>query len=242
VITGKDKLIAVGDNGIFLDARLVLDEAERLVGIADGRITALVGENGQPLSNKEDADAEGLALLPNGDRLVSFERHHRILLYPAGGGPPYLVPAPDVVFPPNSGMEALTADTATGADAYRVGAESTGDTWTCRLSRPMCTEGAAVAMPEAFSLVAMHHLPGTRTAYLLRAFDPAQGTRVILTVVGAGTVVGRLDIAPPMTIDNFEGLAAVSGPGGRVRFYLISDDNFNDAQRTLLLAFDWQPR
>ena len=28
---------------------------------------------------------------------------------------------------------------------------------------------------------------------------------------------------------------------GSVRFYLLSDDNFQSSQRTLLLAFDWKP-
>ena len=45
-----------------------------------------------------------------------------------------------------------------------------------------------------------------------------------------------------------EGIAAVSGPNGAVRLYLISDDNFDNSntvfiggQRTLLMAFDWTP-
>ena len=42
-------------------------------------------------------------------------------------------------------------------------------------------------------------------------------------------------------MDNFEGLAALPGKAGVVRFYLISDDNFSSSQRTLLLAFDWKP-
>ncbi|WP_257814791.1 hypothetical protein [Phenylobacterium sp. J367] len=42
-------------------------------------------------------------------------------------------------------------------------------------------------------------------------------------------------------------MAAVPGPAGRIRFYLISDDNFGafagapTDQRTLLMAFDWTP-
>jgi hypothetical protein len=59
---------------------------------------------------------------------VSFERRHRILLYPAGGGVPRRVPAPEEVFPPNGGMEALAADPEAGEDAYLVGAEVSGST------------------------------------------------------------------------------------------------------------------
>jgi hypothetical protein len=41
-----------------------------------------------------------------------------------------------------------------------------------------------------------------------------------------------------VTIDNFEGIAAKQMPDGRVRLYIISDDNFSDSQRTLLMVFD----
>jgi hypothetical protein len=51
-----------------------------------------------------------------------------------------------------------------------------------------------------------------------------------------------MDMAAPLTVDNFEGVAAVSRSDGGVRFYLLSDDNGDASQRTLLLAFDWQPR
>ena len=41
--------------------------------------------------------------------------------------------------------------------------------------------------------------------------------------------------------DPFEAIAAVPAKDGSVRFYLLSDDNFQSSQRTLLLAFDWKP-
>lgn len=55
-------------------------------------------------------------------------------------------------------------------------------------------------------------------------------------------MVARLELAPPLTVDNFEGLAVVPRSGGGVRFYLLSDDNALASQRTMLLAFDWLPR
>lgn len=41
-----------------------------------------------------------------------------------------------------------------------------------------------------------------------------------------------------VTIDNFEGIAAKELPDGRVRLYIISDDNFSATQRTLLMIFE----
>ena len=83
-IVADDRLIAVSDGGSVFEARLLFDSAARLSGLTNPRVLPLVGEHGEPLAGC-DADAEGLAVFPNGDRLVSFERHHRIWLYPADG-------------------------------------------------------------------------------------------------------------------------------------------------------------
>lgn len=41
-----------------------------------------------------------------------------------------------------------------------------------------------------------------------------------------------------LTIDNYEGIAAKQMPDGRVRLFIVSDDNFASNQRTLLMLFD----
>ena len=45
-----------------------------------------------------------------------------------------------------------------------------------------------------------------------------------------------------LNIDNFEGIAAKELPDGRVRLYVISDDNFSPSQRTLLFVFEMPKR
>jgi len=235
-------LVAISDDGDRFEARLALDGDHRLVGLTDARLFALVGEDSQPLSSrgKAEADAEGLAVLPDGSALVSFERDHRILLYPADGGPPRPAPAPQADFPENEGMEALAADPASGADAYVVGAESGGRTWTCRLGKA-CTESARPALPDEAGLVAVAPLPQGRRAYLFRAFSVLKGVRITLRIVDAhGETVDEMRLAAPLTVDNLEGLAAAPQRDGSIRFYLLSDDNFSKLQRTLLLAFDWR--
>ena len=236
------RLLAVSDEGDMLEAQLVLDAAGRLGGIDHARLTPLIAEDGRPLlaRGKGEADSEGIAELADGVRLVSLERDDRVLAYPAGGGPPRRAPAPDVVFPKNLGMEALAADPAAGPDAYIVGAEQSGRTWTCRLSGG-CAPGVTVQLAEDQGLTAVAPLPGGRRAYLLRAFSPLKGVRVTLRIAEAdGTVVDELRLLQPLTVDNFEGLAAVPRPDLGVRFYLVADDNFSRLQRTLLLAFDWR--
>lgn len=234
------RLLAVSDEGDLLEARLVLDRAGRLTGLSDARITALPGLDGQPLPGKLEADSEGLAVLAGGDRLVSFEQRHRIWLYPADGGPPREAPAPAADFPPNGGMEALAADPAAGPDAYIAGGEDSAQLFHCRLSGG-CTPGSTVERPgKEFGLVALRRLPQDRTAYLLRAWDPLRGNRIVLKIDGPHGEVDRLELARPLSVDNFEAVAAVPIRGG-LRFYLLSDDNFQRIQRTLLVAFDWRP-
>lgn len=239
-VTPDGGLLAISDDGDLLSARIVLDHRGRAAGLAEAELTPLKGPDGQPLQGKADGDAEGLAVMSGGDILISFERNHRIWLYPAAGGPPRPVPYPDAGFPSNGGMEALAPDPSAGADAYVIGAEESGETWSCRLESGCAKRAAAPKEPE-FGLVAVRRLPEGRTAWLLRAWDPLRGSRIELRVTGPdGATIDRLILARPMTVDNFEGVAAIPRPNG-LRFYLLSDDNFTSAQRTLLMAFDWTP-
>ena len=124
---------------------------------------------------------------------------------------------------------------------WRTLARCASSTWTCRLAGG-CTPGPVVAKPAEFGLVAVARLSDGRTAWLLRAWDPIRGSRVTLTIQDmSGRELGRLELARPYTVDNYEALAADPGKDGTIRFYLLSDDNFQSIQRTLLLAFDWTP-
>jgi ketosteroid isomerase-like protein len=80
------------------------------------------------------------------------------------------------------------------------------------------------------------------SVYLFRAFDPRRGVRSSLHVYRGSELAGRMDLAAPVTVDNFEGVAVVRRTDGRIRFYIMSDDNAVVLQRTMLLAFDWQPK
>ena len=238
---GDGRILVVSDEGDLFEARLRLDATGRLAGLDRTRITPLAGPSGGPLGGKLEADAEGLALLRNGDRLVSLEQRHRTLLYPADGRPPRQVNSPDAPFPGNAGMEALAADPARGADAWLVGGEESGELWTCTLRTP-CRSLGVLPKPFEFGLVAVTPLPGGGLAYMIRAWDPLRGSRIALILRKAdGTEIDRLEPARPLLVDNFEGVDVLPGKDGALRFLLVSDDNFSTEQRTLLLAFDWKP-
>ena len=244
------RFLAQGDESDQVEGHIVLDRAGRLSGVTGVRIRALKDADGVDFYalGTRMRDAEGVAEFPNGDRLVSFEQTDRVMLYPAGGGPPRAAPAPDIRWKFNGGMEALDLYPAAGPDAYIVGVEADGRTYVCRVSAA-CVADQAVAQPENYELAGLAVLPGGRRAYLLRAFDAARGNRNLLRIVGAdGAVLDELSLGRPLINENFEGVAAVPGRDGAVRFYLISDDNFGTymgtptGQKTLLLAFDWRAR
>lgn len=239
-ISADGRLSAISDEGDLLSAQLGFDSKGRPTGLTDAALTVLSDLDGKPLQGKLEADAEGMTLLANGDRLVSFEQRHRIWLYPAAGGPPRAVPSPETQFPANGGMEALSAVPSLGSDAYVTAGEDSGETWTCKLSGG-CVQGPTIAKPAEFGVVAVRPLPGGRMAWLLRAWDPVRGSRNSLQIHGPDGEIARLDMAKPLTVDNYEALAAIPRKDGSVRFYLLSDDNFQSSQRTLLLAFDWKP-
>ena len=88
-------------------------------------------------------------------------------------------------------------------------------------------------------------LPDGDLVVLERGFRLLLGFRVRIARVPAaqlregaiaqGREVARLD--GRFTIDNFEGIATRTGPRGETLLYVISDDNFNIFQRTLLMVF-----
>lgn len=247
-IDGRGRLTAIGDDGELFRARVVLDQNGRLADLADATLERLAGLDGRPLEGKSHADAEGVAVWPNGDLMVSFERDHRIWLYPAAGGPPHAVPRPQVAMPDNEGMEGLSLAPAVGTDAYWVGVES-GDVFLCHLAGT-CAPVSGLPRPEAgWRLSALAETPRGQLALLHQSFTPLAGPRIHLLLVEGPhaaqewvpKVVGELTVAPPETTDNFEGVAPVVLPDGGLRFYLLSDDNFSSQERTLLLAFDWHP-
>lgn len=56
------------------------------------------------------------------------------------------------------------------------------------------------------------------------------------------TGLSEAELKPPLTMDNFEGLALRQGQDGETLVYFLSDDNFSSAQRTLLLMFALAPQ
>ena len=70
-------------------------------------------------------------------------------------------------------------------------------------------------------------------AELFRDYQRSRGNHIVIRLGELETMMKR-----PMTVDNFEGIALQSLEDETLRIWIISDDNFNPRQRTLLMAFD----
>lgn len=237
-IDRRGRLLAVTDEGDFLEAMLPLDAEGAPTAVDDVLLRPLIGENGAPVGSKQDGDAEGLAVLADGRILVGFERNHRILVYETMLSTPERAPFPRALLTPNRGIEALAAYPSAGSDAYLSGTGG-GVVHLCRVSRS-CERAGSLRIADGFSLTALAADPQGRVYLLLRSHDPLRDARIrVVSADGPGLDDPKLliQLDPPATVDNFEGLEFRIDEQGRRFLYMVSDDNFSAEQRTLLLVF-----
>ena len=252
-VTAGGRLTAVSDRGHWFAAAIVHDEAGRLVDLVEGEMGPLLDTAGRPVEG-DWRDAEAIERLPGGDWLVSFERHHRVWRYPAGAGglhgraAPYpTTPKALERAPANGGLEALAplpdgrilmlSQGPRRDDGARAGwlvGEGGGG-----------IEALGYRPAPGFKPTDAAVLPDGDVLVLSRSFSVLGGVkarleRIPASAIAAGAVLQGAPVARfahPLTVDNFEGLAVVGGGDGGTLVYILSDDNFNFFQRTLLLLF-----
>lgn len=243
------RLIAVSDKGRWFSARLVEGADGVLRGLSDTSYSAMLDSTGRPLSGK-DIDAEAVEVGPDGALYVSFERHHRIARYrlndfmtaraeQAG----YSIAFDGVPF--NTGLESLTvlADgkvLALTEDARDENGRIRGWLLADGFEKPVRLDPTGTFKPTDLA-----RLPDGDLLLLERRYSPLTGVAVRLSRIagaaaaGDGPLSGKevALLSPPLSVDNFEGLAVRAGPGGVVWIYIVSDNNFNALQRTYLFKF-----
>jgi hypothetical protein len=250
ISTDGATLLAISDRGAWLRLGLRYDKAGRLVGAAQAEMGALIGENGAPFKGT-DGDAEALAVLPDGSMLVAFERRHRILHYPEASPPfskpPVPFPMPEGLeeAPPNAGLEALThvgrgfliaiAERMTAGGGALAAWVGRGGTW----------EPFGYVRKPGLRVTDAGLLPGGDLLVLEHRYSAASGSVVRFVRVPRNAIAPRQRVEgkelallePPLTTENFEGVSIRRGEGRDALIYVISDDNFNPLQRTLLMLF-----
>lgn len=256
------RLIAVTDRGDWYELTLVLAEDGALRGVSGARTAPLRDEQSQRFRTKEDGDAEDVAQLLDGRFAVAFEQRQLIRIYDLNRDGPFgaAVRGPDFEgardLPNNNGPEALAV---MNDGALLIGAEGGMGVDTSLWIAPLNAVApapihATYPLPHGYAITSADRLPSGDFVFIERFFAPVIGARARILLVPASQLTTRgatvrpielAALAAPLPVDNFEGVAATRMPDGATRLYIMSDDNFNGLQRTLLLAFDLveeQPR
>jgi hypothetical protein len=253
----ESRLYALSDRGSLFHLRPIFDNGT-LVRVQALTAFALRDRRGRVLQGRH-ADAEGLVLQhadngEAGDSLlaVAFERHPRIVRFRPDGRYVDRLELPARLHDasrfsdPNKALEALTwlpglgfltapERPLAGTDDGTVGLFALdGRSWRYPL----------LATPNA-SLVDMQALPDGSLLTLERGhglmFLPIvislRQTRVTADNTGRRlpvSTVAILDSSQGWSVDNFEGLSRHQD----LKFFMVSDDNFNALQKTLLVYFE----
>jgi len=250
-----DAFIAVSDQGNWVTADLI-SEADRPTGLGEALISPIMGTDGMPLSGKSNTDAESLSVAFGADprtsaTIVGFERRHRLSSYDLTSLG-FDAPATSVndfqmfeglennggleaiAYLPNGSLLALSEKTF-DEDGYIIGALLTDEGATpVRLQQHL-----------PFVLTDIDVLPGGDLITLERHYSPVAGVSMMMRRIPAAALESNepldgevlIKVNNSRSIDNMEGLSIRQTPEGKTLLYLISDDNFNVLQRTLLLVF-----
>lgn len=264
-------IVAVTDLGWLWRFAIHHDSTGRIDEVRGSGLFELIDENGTSLADdKERGDAEAIA--PIGDRefllddlyLIAFERQHRLArlaryerdelyfanIHPIGPEAPLPSPFAEAGLEANSGVESLVFLPDGTLLALAEGAEFAQDDIPGWLRNGEVWEPFSLARTEDFRPTALTLLPSGDLLMVERRYRPETGAGVRLSVIAAATLQpgARLEgreIARwglPLTIDNFESVGAIADKDGGTVIYLLSDDNRNPEQRTLLLQFYWPGR
>ena len=248
LLLGADgrELLAVSDNGTWLRGRLAFDASGRLISFAEAEILPLLDGKGAPIGGKDEGgDAEALARDAAGRILVSFERDHRILAYDSPESAAVELPT-GFDLPPggNEGVEALEilppGDRLLALVGGREEASGRGLLRENGAWQPLSYRRTRALMPVAATV------GEDGTLYLVeRAWSLIGGLEIRILRLPSHAVVAGAELAPeelaamkpPLLVDNFEAIAARVARNGETQLILLSDDNFNPIQRTLLSVF-----
>ncbi|HEY7687067.1 MAG TPA: esterase-like activity of phytase family protein [Dongiaceae bacterium] len=239
---------AVSDVGHELWLDLKHDPDGKLIGVGIANVFPLLDESGRRVAEKEWSDAEAFALVPqHGAAYVAFERNHRLWRYriiaDASEAPAQAVEIPQEIatLPENAGIEALLIDErgmlliaeSGNPDGTGRGWVKNGQEWrTVSIERSDGFEPTDVAAFDDRFFVLLERRynakdgPAARISLLPRSLDGDP-------VAGNTLAVLRL----PLSVDNFEAIATRPAADGGRYIYILSDNNQNPQQRTLLLQF-----
>lgn len=234
-------LLAVTDEGAFV--WINMDEAG---APASAHIAYMRGVDGQFIAGKGEKDAEGLSL-SEGLALVSFERNHRVVAFDLEGcgtnaRAADLAQLGDRIsgmtrdMEENGGAEGLSIQPETGELLLGIETTDVGKPLAQLMDNRVASIVTQLADGRAPRITGIDHL-GEQLFVVRRDFQPGYGNTIVVQRMQRGYTETLIHLDPDVTVDNFEGIAAVETETG-IRLWLVSDNNFSKTQRTLLFAFD----
>ena len=258
------RMLSQSDKAHWLRADLLYDASGNLVGLKNAQLADMRDMSGNTMS-KHEGDAEGLDALtdagPDGPVLVSFERDPRVWRYDLSKSldvKPTPVKMPETIHAldgSNEGLEGLALlrpgtllaiseaphdKSGTMAAWLAPAPEAQGETGMLHVARhpPYEISDAAMGPARKYLYLLERHYYGMVGGIVIAvrridAADVKPGARL------DGKEIAEFDMRE--AIDNMEGLALRRSADGKTFLYMISDDNYNPLQRTLLLMFELAP-
>jgi len=250
IIEDNNNFTTIGDQGIWMTGQLILNNNDELTSISNAKLGYLKNEKNIYLvqSGKLFTDAEAVELF-NGKLVVSFERNHRILSYEKIEGVSQLfydkIKLLDL--PNNGGIEAMTSLKDNSLIFISEDLVDSNDRivgfrlYENKLSKIF------VKKDGSFKPTDLSVLPSGDILMLERSFTPIKGAKARISLIKYQDIIESplitpiyIDtISPPMIVDNFEGISSIKSNSGGYFIFILSDDNFNFLQKTILLQFHW---
>ena len=255
IATSDADLMAINDGGRLLSIQL-----------ADGLPVSAAVHNidrsqmPSPAEEKSGYDTESLTRDPvTGEIYAAFEDRNAIERLSSDFVPEIRVAPPEMAdWGANSGPEAMTRL----SDGRFIIIEEGERGWFDPRHRALLFPGDPTrgARPESFTFagitgyrpVDMTPLPDGRVLILMRrlvfwglpprfegAIIVADPREIVAGEEWGGDAVTWLE--PPLPTDNYEGITVTQGRDGTTYVWVISDNNFMQIQRTLLLKLRWNP-
>jgi hypothetical protein len=247
--------VGVADTGFWFFGTVTHDAEKRPSGVQNFRMQQMVDVSGQPIDEKWEVDAEGLAV-KGGIATVGFERKQRVAQFsidPDTMKAPFkqldfLVPAWELRL--NRGFETVTHANPNGQHqgglvvVSEKSLDKAGDIYAAIIEGPH--KGVfTVKRNGDFDITDGAFLPDGDLLLLERSFSMAGGVKMRLRrIYGESVEKGAVADGPVLIeadmgyqIDNMEGLDVWSRDDGALMVSLISDDNHSILQRNLYLEF-----
>lgn len=254
----EQRLSFVSDTGWFISGQLIYDANGRISSLIGVSIDPIQNSKGDPLPRAFARDAEAMTPILRNGRVaavrVGFENLTRVADFdvsegrPGGAARELVIPDWLTKLRTNESLEAVCiapdASPVAGSTMLITEGDERSDGSLAAYMRGNRDKGElSIVKTAGVNPTDCAFLPNGDMLLLERGTGlfgfVMQVRRIAANDIKPGAAIeGKVILtASGGSIDNMEGIAVHSGPGGEIRILIVSDDNFNDWERTLLLEF-----